>query len=231
MRKLLMLAVVVAAAFAVVAAPASAGYTGVRASPNPSFPHDDFDPDNWVAVNAKNGVTEDLCAAPLNWEDPSNCKLNGGDSWELSQLEGDRWSTGTCPTGYEGGFDSSGALTIADGPHGHCWSGGPWPSDYPWHGQTCLNLSTGEAWVRLWAELENLHGTQIYDGEMFGRVDSEGWYDGSIEWGYGMLNLPTYPSWAFWSHGKFFIEQSMLFEGRLDENEEYVPCSWPELQA
>ncbi len=230
MRKLLMLVVIAVAAFAVVAAPAS----GQRLNPNPSFPYDDFDPGSWAAVDATNWSTQQECNAQV-----SNCPFGGqGAYWGVRlTVNGQLWyDTGAChANNFDGAFDVEGDLEVTDGPTGACWQYPPDPAGYPWNGETCLNVATGETWVRLWAQLESNGGANVYDGEMFGRVVASDFYnDQYIDFGGSILNAPTAPNVQFqnWGGTKFPIPEDIAFEGRLDESqEEYVPCSWPELQA
>jgi hypothetical protein len=237
MRKLLMLAVVAVVAFAVVAAPASGQQ---RLDPNPTFPHNDFDPENWVAVDATNWSHGADCNGQTG-----NCAIgyNSGVSnpfWGVRLMGGPggdqfMYETGSCSTnGIEGRFDADGDLTVTDGP-GVCWSYGPYPGGYPWAGESCLNVSTGETWVRLWAQLET--AWSVFDGEMFGRVvDSQPFSVGGqyMDFGGSILNAATAGYYRFDNYAgtKFPIADDVEFPGRLDETQEnYVPCSWPELQA
>jgi hypothetical protein len=208
LRKLLLLTAALTAAMAMSASAASAA----RFDPNPDFPYDDTDPGSWIAV------------------DTNYAEFDGElDTLTWTQHNYPGYIVDQCWVRFEGSIDESGAVSISDTP---TWMSSPLftgqdlcdynlPHNLPWSGQVCRHQSTGEAWIRLYADLENYS----LEGEVFGRLVNGTTLvlDNTVFNHLASTGGPMAP-WIRWD-----VDLDLASELEVAEDDEQAPCGWPEL--
>jgi hypothetical protein len=229
MRKLLMLSVVVLAAFAVSAPSAGAA----------TLPYNDSNPENWSPVLAwADSSVDEFCEGHPDVGE-GNCDFASDEftdefNWGayLQHPIMGAYSLGDCAARVEGGVDGSGTVRVRV-VGGGCFSQGP-PNlvvdDY-WDGQACYHEPTGEVWFRQQAMVTD--GVTVWDGVMFGLHDSDGY---NVDFGGSMLEFTPATGHQFWNASgtaKFPLasEVEIVPDSEHEFYPEEEPCWWPETSA
>lgn len=222
MRKLLILAALALVALSAIAVPASAS----------GIPHDDYNPNNWVAVDT-DVVYDNSTSCDLGVEDVCPFSAASTASYPFNLMVRNMWGglmieTYNCEASFDAEIARDGSFTTSNLSVG----GSGQNCEYldaeadSWAGTICAYVADGfEAWSRQDVSVD--FNTWTYTGPMFGSITPWAHAGGDSltvsallnrDALVGVVNLAT-PSVSF------ELNQT------LSLNTTQEPCSWPELQA
>jgi len=192
---------------------------GASLSPNPDFPEDDFNSENWVSVDISDSAT----AQPCDW---TNCAFGTEDEQWDWYVGGPAPYSYACYGHLEGVLSPDGEVEVS-GISLYAPSSGPFcsnnqPANLPWYdGQVCLSTVSGKAWLRLPIQLGYLVG------ETFGELVNNGGEFEAVQFSNTIFNH-QHSSIATVRHtAELPLAEAVSIAADGDQQ----GCGWPELQS
>jgi len=207
------------AAMALAATPAAAQFAPF--DPNPDFPGDDFNPENWVSIeNTRNYNTEELCGE-------AECPIDNGEfvwHWYGENFGSPVLNT-PCIGTLEGHVNADGEVVVTDAElawhsngYGADFCEGYEFDDFPWVGEICGGGPGGD-----WVRLPMTFGP--YVGSSFARLDWDMISFETTTFNHGYSTLNGNPFQVRTHQADAPLGQPLLYD--VDSEN----CGWPELQA